>query len=287
MPFCEIYIGYLELKSLNVNQIEKPKKRSALRKKLGKEYFCLKQKVDWMKGPDKFSREIDLQQLPNILITHQSLLLRKLKVVDMYLQHNKIVNLKIAIEKINGVIIQPGESFSLWKMVGRPSKARGFLEGMTLSNGKVTTGIGGGLCQLGNLIYWMALHSPLKVTKRWRHSYDVFPDVNRKIPFGSGATLSYNYIDLQLRNETQMPIQINLNLTATHLQGSICSTYPLHLGYEVFERNHKFELQWWGGYTRHNEIWRKVTNIITSEIDEELITQNHAIMMYNPLIASS
>ena len=269
-----------------MNQIEKPKKRSALRKKLGKEYFCLKQKVDWIKGPEKFSKEIDLQQLPNTLITHQSLLLRKLKNVDMYLQHNKIVNLKIAIEKINGVIIQPGDSFSLWKMVGRPSKSRGFLEGMTLSNGKVTTGIGGGLCQLGNLIYWMALHSPLKVTKRWRHSYDVFPDVNRKIPFGSGATLSYNYIDLQLKNDTQMPIQINLSLSATHLEGAICSTYPLHLGYEVFERNHKFELQWWGGYTRHNEIWRKVTNVLTSEMNEELITQNHAIMMYNPLITS-
>ena len=270
-----------------MNQIAKPKKRSALRKKLGKEYFCLRQKVDWIKGPEKFSREIDLKQLPNTIITHQSLLLRRLKDVEMYLQHNKIVNLRLAIDKINGVIIQPGQSFSLWKMVGRPSKSRGFLVGMTLSNGEVTSGIGGGLCQLGNLIYWMALHSPLLVTKRWRHSYDVFPDVNRKLPFGSGATLSYNYIDLQLRNETQMPIQINLNLSDTYLQGSICSTYPLHLGYEVFERNHKFELQWWGGYTRHNEIWRKVTNLITSDINEELITQNHAIMMYNPLLTSS
>lgn len=267
-----------------MNQVEKPKKRSALRKKVGKEYFCLRQKVNWITGPEKFAKEIDLQQLPNTLITHQSLLLRRLKDVDMYLQHNKIVNLKLAIDNINGVIIQPGESFSLWKMVGRPSKARGFLEGMTLSNGRVTTGIGGGLCQLGNLIYWMALHSPLKVTKRWRHSYDVFPDVNRKLPFGSGATLSYNYIDLQLKNETQMPIQINLNLSDTHLQGAICSSYPIQFGYEVFERNHKFELQWWGGYTRHNEIWRKVTNIITADSKEELITQNHAIMMYNPLI---
>ncbi|MEO9532772.1 MAG: VanW family protein [Crocinitomicaceae bacterium] len=270
-----------------MKQVAKPKKRSALRKKLGKEYFCLRQKVNWISGPEKFAREVDLSPLSHELIHHQSFLLRRLKDVDMYLQHNKVVNLRLAIARINGVIIQPGETFSLWKMVGRPTKSKGYLEGMTLSNGQVTKGIGGGLCQLGNLIYWMALHSPLEVTKRWRHSYDVFPDVNRKIPFGSGATLSYNYIDLQLKNNTQTPIQINLWLSSKHLEGSICAGAPIENEYTVFEKNHKFELQWWGGYTRHNEIWRKVIDLATQSEREELITENHAIMMYNPLIAHS
>lgn len=267
--------------------VEKPKNRSKLRKAVGKEYFCLKQKVHWWTGPDKYAREIDLSPLPHQLIKHQSLLLRKLKNVDMYLQHNKIVNLRLAIAKINGVIIEPGQTFSLWRLVGRPTKAKGYLEGMTLSNGQVTKGVGGGLCQLGNLIYWMSLHTPLTVTKRWRHSYDVFPDVNRKIPFGSGATLSYNYVDLQLKNETNMPIQINLWLSKTHLHGSICSAFETHLDYQVYEKEHKFELQWWGGYTRHNQIWRKVKNVVTSEVNDELVTENHAIMMYNPLLEST
>jgi len=42
--------------------------------------------------------------------------------------------------------------------------------------------------------------------------------------------------------------------------------------------------QWWGGYTRHNEIWRIKTNLQNQEIEDELITENHAIMMYNPLL---
>ena len=267
-----------------MNQVEQPIKRSKLRKLVGKEYFCLKQKLQWWTGSEIYAREIDLSPLPNEVITHKSLLLKRLKDVDMYLQHNKIVNLRLAIAKINGIVIEPGQTFSFWKLVGRPTKAKGYLEGMTLSNGNVTKGVGGGLCQLGNLIYWMSLHTPLTVTKRWRHSYDVFPDVNRKVPFGSGATLSYNYIDLALRNDTPMPIQINLWLTKTHVEGTICSGYPIQKKYEVFEKNHKFELQWWGGYTRHNQIWRKVINLADNKEAEELVTENHAIMMYNPLI---
>lgn len=267
-----------------MNQVEKPKHRSKLRKKLGKEYFCMKEKVNWFLSNQKLAKSRSSETLPFEIIEHQSFLLRKLKDVDMYLQHNKVTNLKLALSKINGVVVQPGETFSIWKMVGRPTKAKGYLEGMTLSNGNVTKGIGGGLCQLGNLIYWMTIHTPLTVTRRWRHSYDVFPDVNRKIPFGSGATLSYNYIDLQVKNETNMPFQINLWLTETHLKGSICAQSNPGSTYEVFERNHRFVQQWWGGYTRHNEIWRKVTNIISGIESEELVTENHAIMMCNPLI---
>ena len=46
------------------------------------------------------------------------------------------------------------------------------------------------------------LHTPLTVTERWRHGYDVFPDSNRTQPFGSGATCFYNYMDLMVRNDT-------------------------------------------------------------------------------------
>lgn len=267
-----------------MDQIAKPKKRSELRKRLGKEWFCLKEKGKWLAGKEKLSKEISSETLPFLIKEHQSFLLRKLKDVDMYLQHNKVDNLRLAIKPINGVIIKPGETFSIWQLVGRPSKLRGFKEGMTLSNGLVKKGTGGGLCQLGNLLYWMAIHTPLTITKRWRHSYDVFPDVNRKIPFGSGATLSYNYIDLQIKNNTEVSFQINLWLTDTHLKGCIRAEKELNLTYTVYEKNHMFQQQWWGGYTRHNEIWRTVENESTGEIKEELITENHAIMMYNPLL---
>ena len=266
--------------------VEKPVHRGQIRRFLGKEYFCLKEKVKWHFSDLRFAANRQNTQLEFELITHTSTLLRKLKDVDMQLQHNKITNLRLAAEKINGIIIQPGETFSFWKLVGRPTKSKGYLTGMTLQNGKITQGTGGGMCQMGNLIYWMALHTPLTVTKRWRHSYDVFPDTNRTIPFGSGATLAYNYIDLQLKNETQNTFQINVWLTEKNLCGSICSDKKPENTYEVFEKSHRFELQWWGGYTRHNEIWRKIIPLNSPLQTEELITSNHAVMMYNPLIGS-
>jgi len=268
-----------------MSAVSKPIKRSKLRQFVGKEYFCLKEKIKWRTQGIKFARKKDPNRLPYEIFKHQSMLLRELKGVDMQLQHNKIINLKLAISKIDGIVIAPGETFSVWKLVGRPTRQKGYLPGLTLSNGQLGEGIGGGLCQLGNLLYWMAIHTELTVTKRWRHSYDVFPDSGRTLPFGSGATLSYNYIDLQLKNDTDLSFQINLTLSEKKLHGSISSSSEPELKFEVFEKNHRFDLQWWGGYTRHNEIWRKFIDPLSETEQEELLTENHAIMMYNPLIA--
>lgn len=269
------------------SNVEKPVHRGKLRKKLGKEYFILKRKLVWMLSFGKYAKIEPDTVYPYSYITHQSVLLRPLKDVDMYLQHNKITNLRLAISKINGVVIHPGKTFSIWKMVGRTTKRKGYLEGLILENGTISKGTGGGLCQLGNLLYWMVLHSPLTVTERWRHGYDVFPDVNRTIPFACGATLSYNYVDLQVTNTTKQSFKINLWLDDKYLHGSITSEVEPEHEYKIIEKAHLIKLQWWGGYTRHNQIWKQVINIETQEMTEEIVSENHAIMMYNPMLEQS
>ena len=265
--------------------VDKPKKRSNLRLKLGKEYFILKRKLDWWRNCHAYS-VIDKNNNTCSYShkKHQSVLLRQLKDVDMYLQYNKITNLRLAIEQLDGSIIKPNQRFSIWQKVGRPSKKRGFLEGLSLHNGQVGKDIGGGLCQLGNLIYWMVLHSDLTIIERWRHSFDVFPDVNRTIPFACGATLSYNYIDLQLLNKTNTTYRLNLWLDDEYLHGELLANTPLSYRYEIFETDHVIEQQWWGGYTRHNKIWQRKTHLLDNQIEEKLISENHAIMMYTPYL---
>lgn len=263
--------------------VEKPVERSKFRRFCGREFYILKRKFQWYFSSTRYAK-VRSVVCPYRLISHQSTLLRKLKDVDMYLQHNKVTNLKLAIKPLDGVVIMPGETFSIWKLVGRTTARKGYKEGMMIHNGKVQTGVGGGLCQLGNLLYWMALHTPLTVSERWRHSYDVFPDVNRTIPFACGATLAYNYIDLQLKNETDQCFKINLWMDDEFLHGSISSDTASVYRYEVFERDHHIQHQWWGGYTRHNRIWRKVINTETGEEREELVSENNAIMMYNPML---
>jgi vancomycin resistance protein VanW len=266
------------------SDVEKPVDRKRWRRMVGREAYILRRRLKWIRNARVYARKKVETRLPHSVFRHRSVLLRPLRDVEMYLQHNKVTNLRLAIERIDGLVIGPGETFSIWRMVGRPTAAKGYLEGLVLSNGKIEQGIGGGLCQLGNLLYWMALHSPLTVTERWRHGFDVFPDVNRSIPFACGATLAYNYIDLQLRNETSHSFQISLWLDDKYLNGEILSDRETESKYEIYETDHLFKLQPWGGYTRHNRIWRRQTSLIDGMKSETIVAENHAIMMYNPLL---
>jgi len=124
-----------------------------------------------------------------IVFSHRAKLVRDYPEPWYSLQKNKIVNLTLAAQKIDGAIIRCGETFSFWRAVGRTSKRKGYLEGMTIADGSLNASTGGGLCQLSNALYWMALHLGFTITERHRHSFDVFPDSYRSVPFGAGATV--------------------------------------------------------------------------------------------------
>ena len=160
----------------------KPVNRSALRMTLGAWYFAMRRRLLWLKQRRSFAREKTDEQLPFVYASHHTPLIRELKNADLWMQYNKITNLRLAAARVNGVLLRPGETFSYWRLIGKPSSRKGYKEGMMLVNGTVRPGVGGGLCQLSNLIFWMALHTPLTVTERHRHGYDVFPDSNRTQP---------------------------------------------------------------------------------------------------------
>ncbi len=264
-------------------QVKKPPRYSKLKKKIIKEIFIFRRKLKDVFFLKKLSKEKSTEELQFKIFEHKSFLLRPLKDVEMYLQHNKITNLKIAFSTFSGIIIKPGETFSVWKNVGRPTQKKGYLDGLILTNGKIGKGVGGGLCQLGNLLYWLILHSPLDITERWRHSYDVFPDVNRKLPFGSGATLSYNYVDFRVTNNTKQTFQLILWTSDEYLHAKLLSDKQVLDKYEIFETDHRMVKQYWGGYTRHNKIWKKTISP-DGEEKTELVADNYAVMMYEPML---
>ena len=107
-------------------------------------------------------------------------------------------------------MIRPGETFSFNKVVGNCTRRRGYVVGMRLSNGDAGgAGVGGGICQLANLLHWMFLHSPLTVVERSEHSFDPFPDKNRVLPWGVGCSIVWNYVDLVVRNDTDLTFQVH------------------------------------------------------------------------------
>ncbi len=268
------------------DNIMKPKKRSNLRIFMGKSFYTFKRNIWWKFSNTKFSSKYSQNNLPYIFFTHKTPLIRQLKDVDMYLQYNKINNLKIAVSKLNKILINPNETFSYWKLIGKPTYKKGYKDGMVLFCGRVGTGVGGGLCQLSNLIYWMTIHTPLTVVERFRHSYDVFPDANRTQPFGSGATCVYNYRDLMIRNDTKDIYELVLKITDEELIGEWRVSNKPTSQYKVFEKEHSITHEFWGGYVRHNSLYRERYGN-GNTITEEFITENHAIMMYQPFLETS
>ncbi len=264
--------------------MKKPLKRSKPRILFGKIYYTFKRHFYWHFSKVNFAKKIE-KHLPVEIFAHKTILRRKLKNVDMWMQENKIINLKIAIKHLDGLVLYPQQTFSYWRQIGKPTKNKGYVKGMILHNGKVISGIGGGLCQLSNLLFWITLHTPLTVIERWRHTYDVFPDVKRKQPFGSGATCSYPNIDLQIKNNTEQKFQLFLDIDDKYLIAKWLSDKPIKFKYKIIEKDHKIKHEWFGAYSRNNKIFRKVIDKNTDkEIRKEFITENHALMMYNPLL---
>ena len=271
----------------NSRFLPKPINRGALRLALGKFYFVNKRRLQWHIGKTRHATTRQPENLPHLHMEHATPMLRALSGVDMQLQHNKKASLEIAAACIDGLILKPGETFSFWRLVGKPTARRGFKTGLVLRNGKIQQDIGGGLCQMTNLVYWMAIHTELTITERWRHGFDVFPDASRTQPFASGATCSFNYIDLQVTNTTPHDFQLRIWCEGDWLHGAWRSAEPVRHRFEICERDHEIRREYWGGYSRHNSLWRKRIDIYDGKIlGEEFITDNHAIMMYEPLLAA-
>lgn len=242
----------------------------------------LKRISRWYLDGRDYTSEIRVEKLPHRVKKHQSVLIRKLGGSDIQLQFNKVTNLKIAIGLLDGLLIRPGQVFSFCRLVGRPTKARGFLPGIELSFGRPRPGIGGGLCQISNLLHWLALHSPLTITERHHHSLDPFPDSGRVLPFGSGATVFYNYLDYQLRNDTPHTFQIRLWLSDKCLEGELRCEQTLPYTYHVYERNHAFIRQD-GQVYRANEIWRlKLVRPGGRELERQMVCRNYFRVLYHP-----
>ena len=216
--------------------------------------------------------------LTHVVARHSSLLYRKLGDSDMELQKNKVVNLRIAISLLDGLIIPPNKTFSFWNSVGNVSAKKGYVDGMLLSNGKVSRGIGGGLCQLSNFLMWIFLHADIEIIERHHHSVDAFPDSGRTLPFGGGATIFSNYMDLKIKNTSKYPLQLKLGLTDFVLKGQLLSDHPSENKYHIVEKNHCF-IKRKGKFFRYNEIYRE-TYKNGVKIGEKMIFKNFAPVVY-------
>jgi vancomycin resistance protein VanW len=244
--------------------------------------------VQWLRPGTTWAHDTDPADLPVRVKEHGSLLVRELSEAEMVLQRNKVVNLRLACARTDRVLVRPGETFSFNKVVGSCTARKGYVEGMRLSNGDAISGVGGGICQLANLVHWMVLHSPLTVVERSEHSFDPFPDKGRVLPWGVGCSIVYNYVDLVFRNDTDTTFQLRTWVGERHLRGELRADRPAPTSYRVEARHEEFVAEGTDRdgaeqVYRHNEIWRTVIDKRTGDtVGEELVKRNHALVKYVP-----
>lgn len=237
--------------------------------------------TDFFSGKN-FARHKTDKPLEFPIYSHNSLIRRRLGNTEMELQENKAVNLSLAAPKVNGIIIRPGEIFSFWKLVGSDSKKAGYREGLTISNGRPSRGTGGGLCQFTNLIHWMVLHSELKIIEHHHHDgLDLFPDFKRQIPFGTGTSIVYNYLDYRFINTTNRTYQILVYTDGEYLRGELRADKPQALSYHIHSENEFFSKEK-GIVFRNGIVYRDTIDKKTgNRISRDIIRKNHAKVMYD------
>ncbi len=132
---------------------------------------------------------------------------------------NRTTNVTLATEKVNDIILLPGEEFSFNKIVGERTEERGFKPAIVFAGGELVDGIGGGICQVSSTIYLATLRADLEVTERAVHAYKV-----DYVPLGQDATVQWGYLDYKFKNNTAYPVKISAVMSGGTLTVTLYGT---------------------------------------------------------------
>ncbi len=126
---------------------------------------------------------------------------------------NRRHNIRVGANTLNGVLIKPGEEFSLLKALGKIDAKAGYLPELVIKENKTIPEYGGGLCQIGTTMFRAALDSGLPITMRRNHSYRV----SYYEPAGTDATIYDPWPDLKFINDTPAYILIQSRIEGDNL----------------------------------------------------------------------
>lgn len=145
--------------------------------------------------PNITTNQIGTEAFPDLLATFSTSYSTK--------NVNRTTNIKLASSKIDGIVILPGETFSYNITVGKRTAAAGFKSAAVYAGGEVTTGIGGGICQVSSTLYNSVLLSNLEIVERHNHGFN--PGY---VKAGTDATVSWGGPDFRFKNNRNYPIKI-------------------------------------------------------------------------------
>ena len=120
----------------------------------------------------------------------------------------RVHNIHLMADTIDGYVVWPGEEFSINEVVGPRTEAKGYQRDGAIINGEVTccdepANVGGGVSQYGTTIYNAIFFGCYEDLEHTPHSIYI-----SRYPEGREATLGYLQPDVRFRNDTDAPVII-------------------------------------------------------------------------------
>lgn len=132
---------------------------------------------------------------------------------------NRVTNIHLMADAVRGVVIEPGETFSMNQHVGQRTAEKGYLPAGGITNGVLVDQLGGGVSQFTTTLFNAAFYAGLDFGEYQAHSIYF-----SRYPYGVEATLSWPHPDLQIRNTSPYGVLIWPTYTDTSITVTLYST---------------------------------------------------------------
>jgi vancomycin resistance protein YoaR len=120
----------------------------------------------------------------------------------------RIQNIQAASASFHGVLVAPGETFSMGQTMGDVSLENGFAEAMIIYGGRTIKGVGGGVCQVSTTLFRTVFNAGFPIMERYSHAYRVSyyeqtasGSVDPRLA-GLDATVYFPLVDFKFKNDT-------------------------------------------------------------------------------------
>lgn len=157
--------------------------------------------------------------------------------------YGRMINIRTAASKLDGVVLAPGETLSFNQVVGERTIEAGFTMAPEIVDDELQDGIGGGTCQVASTLHAATIFGALEIVERQSHSRP-----SSYVQPGLDATVAWGKVDLKIRNNRAEPVMIHAFLSKpTAVRVELLGAAP----------QAKVDYRW--GSSGHRDFWRRIT----------------------------
>lgn len=129
---------------------------------------------------------------------------------------DRVKNLTLCANTLNGVSIEPGQVFSFNGTVGQRTSQKGYEEAKILVENESEYAVGGGVCQISSTLYNAAMDAGMEIVERHSHSKPI-----HYVATGKDAAISWGTLDLKFKNVLSYPVELRMKVTQGQVMAEI------------------------------------------------------------------